>query len=159
MPPTKELDNVRTEIGTEELRELSSFQDAIKLAQETLGAEVISSTDLGDGFALLKDEEKDGLIGKPCMFVTWRFADGDYGEFVSAHVMVELGKDKYAKYIINDGSTGICAQLRDLTDRQPDSRMLFAPKGLRRSDFTYTDGDGKSKPAHTYYVDTAPARQ
>lgn len=155
---TKTTDVATTTITptVESLRELQTFEDAIALATQELNAEIVNSADLGDGFALLED--KAALVGKPMMFITWRFSIGDYGPFVSAHVMVEESKGKYGKYIINDGSTGIYAQLNDLAETKPGQKTLYSPNGLRRSDFKYVDSSGESKPATTFYIDTSPAK-
>jgi hypothetical protein len=147
---TKEV--ATTDISRDQLAEMENFADAIK-ALQALGGEVINSDILGDGFSLLKEKEK--LVGVPLMFVTWNFSQGDFGEMVSARVIAEFPNNNYVKYVINDGSTGMYQQLRDATDRHPDVRMLFAKRGLRKSDFTYVDEKGTKKPATTFYIDTS----
>lgn len=139
-----------------QLRDLQSFEDAQKLIEGELGGAVVQAADvLGDGFELFT--EKDKLIGLPLIFVTWQFSPGKYGEdFCTARVMAQFGKNDVRKYIINDGSTGICAQLREMTDKNAGAKMLFAPKGLRKSEYEYTESDGSRKPATTHYIDTSP---
>lgn len=97
-------------------------------------------------------EDKSKLVNRPIMLVHWNFYDGDYGEFVSAWVMTPEGE----RFIVNDGSTGMYAQLRTLTDTKNIRSMLLVKRGLRASDYTYTDPRGQSHPARTYYLDIQP---
>lgn len=139
----------------EQLRSLTTFEDAMNLARE-LGGEVVKSDVLGDGFTLT--EEKDGLVGKPCFFISWTFSSGEFGDFVSARVMVQEPNGSTSKWIINDGSSGLMVQLGELTDQ--DITNVFAPRGLRRSDYKKAVWDEKlgaevEKPATTFYLDTS----
>lgn len=160
-PPAESVDKATGEIvkanrpfSDDELRNITSL-DSIKAL---IGDKVANATDLGSGFAVLDTDQKRRLVDVPCLFLFWSFHLGTQGEFVSAHV-VTLGAngDVKDKFIINDGSTGIYAQLKEFTDRTGDSQGMFVPKGLRASDYTYTDDDGKEKPATTFYIDTTPA--
>lgn len=154
MPPKKSNSDVvvpGTELSVEELAGLNSFQDALSLLQDKYGAESVAVADqeLGDGFKLL--ENKDQLNGVGFIAVNWDFHQGDHGEFVTVKVMTEDGQ----KYIVNDGSSGIRDQLMAYTAKSGKQAGMFCRKGLRRSDYTYTDDDGKTKPAKTYYIDTS----
>lgn len=145
----------------EQLKALETFDDIRLLAQE-LGAEIVESKVLGDGFSLLED--KDYLVGKPCAFISWGSSEGDYGEFVSIRVMAQEKNGTVGKYVINDGSTGIAEQLRMLSQDNP-NRMVVAPRGLRVSKYDkelYDPNDPNAdengmvtKRAKTYYVDTS----
>lgn len=151
---SKELEK---RISTEDMRAIQSFDDAIKLVTEQLGGTVEKSSELGDGFTL--QDDKDFFVGKACVFMMWKFSKGDYGDMATVRVLVQEGRET-GKYVINDGSTGIRAQLRDLEKRDPNIKMIVAPRGLRRSDFKYTGvdeqtGEVTEKPAHTYYIDTS----
>lgn len=91
--------------------------------------------------------EKKSLIGVP--FVIYRIDRkmGDYNrEFVTVHAIT---KDRTV-IVFNDGSTGVCDQLKGQT-ASPDS-PIFCPKGLRVSRYTYEDDDGNKSPAETYYL-------
>jgi hypothetical protein len=135
----------------EDYKAIGSFDDAVALAVAAYGEVETASEELGDGFAILDKDDKGQLVKVPCMFLDWNFSLGDFGEFVSAHVISKTG----AKFIVNDGSTGIYQQLRDYTNEHAGRQGgLFAPRGLRRSDYTYDD-DGKQTPATTFYIDTA----
>ena len=138
-------------INAEQLRGVSSFDDALALMRETYGdsAIALASEVLGDGFALT--DNKDQLCGVGLAFISWLKSDGDFGDFLAARVVTEDGR----KFVITDGSTGIYQQL--MTFAQERGRMggLVAKNGLRRSDYTYTDSEGKERPAVTYYIDTS----
>lgn len=138
-------------VTTEELANLNSFADALALVAEKIGEDKlgVAAQEIGDGFKLL--ENKDQLQGVAFLAVAWDFHSGDHGEFVSVKVMTKDG----TKYIINDGSTGIYSQLLDYTQRKGVAGGLLCEKGLRRSDYTYTDDKGQDKPAVTYYLDTS----
>lgn len=145
------------------LREITTFDEAILLTQQTLGHEIdIASKELGDGFSLLT--EKTSLIGVPLFFMEWTFREGDFGLFVSVRGMTESGK----KFIVNDGSTGIAAQLMAHSERTGRQGGMLIAKGLRVSEYP-TDETGqpldrKTAKEHpelvkgkgsTYYLDTS----
>jgi hypothetical protein len=144
-------------VSDQKWREISTFEDAFALAQE-MGAELVSATDLGDGFALLKTDDKESLVGRSCVFVSWQFSEGEMGEFVSARVLAKNLNGSVDKVILNDGSTGICAQLRELT-KEDAASMLYAPHGLRRSTYKISlpddNGNVIEREATTYYIDTS----
>lgn len=98
-------------------------------------------------------QNKSELVGKPFVVVHWEFHKSEEygGEFVSLWVLT----NDDAKYIVNDGSTGICDQLRELTDDQGVDSMLVCPHGFRRSDYEKTLPDGKTIQASTFYLDTS----
>ena len=133
-------------ISADDLRNITSFEDAARLAAEQNGGELfVASEELGDGFALL--ENKDQLIDVPLVIMDWSFHEGDHGEFVSAHVVTRPGD----KFIVNDGSTGIYAQLRAFSDARGKFGGLAVNRGLRRSDYTHP----VHGPATTYYLSTS----
>lgn len=120
------------------------------------GDAVDISTVLGNGFTLLRgDHDKARLIGVPFILVDWHFNAGDAGEYVTAYVITK-NEDKF---ILNDGSTGVCAQLRAYTDRTGQSGGLGVRNGLRRSDYTIKvadrNGELRDTPATTFYLDTS----
>lgn len=106
---------------------------------------------------ILKD--KAALIGVPFLIKRWRFTDSTYDKtrfFVSAEIILRDGRE----FVLNDGSTGIADQLWKLTEvREATGRADIAHvgrmvgKGLRKSDYTYTDEKGNETPATTYYLD------
>lgn len=128
-----------------QLRELSFEQLQIALGAPTQAEEAIGTDQFGP---ILSD--KNVLVGVPFLAVHWEFHEGEFGEFVSMWVLAEND----ARYIVNDGSTGIYAQLRELTDKDGQTSMLMCKHGLRASDYDATLQNGKTIPATTHYIDT-----
>ena len=111
---------------------------------------IMSSVELGSGWTVLPTDQKSRLIGVPIIVLDWTFNDGDNGEFVSARVLTKQNE----RLVLNDGSTGICQQLRDLEMRE-ETRAVFCKRGLRVSEYEYEAPDGSKRPAKTYYLDTS----
>jgi len=127
-----------------------------------MSSSIISTTQAADNFAaylaqnettLLKIEglddwgpvvqDKDELIEVPFIVTKWKFHDGNFGQYVSALILTDTDQ----KLVLNDGSTGIYAQLKAVTDETGKSENLLAPKGLRRSDY-----EMNGRAARTYYL-------
>ena len=138
-----------------DLREIGSFEDALN----AVGPNVLDSADeIGSGFKVLED--KDELLKIPFLILEWRFNPGKYindlGEKTD-FVSITLVTKHNEKYILNDGSTGIAAQLRDLTDRTGSYGGLLCRNGLRVSrdyEVRLPDGKGGEKTilGTTYYL-------
>lgn len=140
-----------------DFRNISSMADYVA----AIGGEqavTLAHEELGDGFTEI---EKDDLVGVRCIFTDWtfRFSDkytreGEPTEWVRVRGIDQNGR----KFWFADGSTGIYAQLRKLTNRTGKREALYVHDGLVRSDYTYTDEKGNSSPASTFYVsEGAPA--
>lgn len=143
--------------SAETLSGLRSFEDALALAQETFGTVDVADEAIGDGFALLDKDEKAKLVGIPLVFLEWTFNASDKYEgsvFVSARVVANVGNGVMAKYIINDGSTGLAKQLEEYTNKTGRRGGLAVRKGLRRSDYVKVI-NGKKTEATTFYLDTS----
>ena len=137
-----------------DLASIKSFDDAMRLMSDR-GITPESITDYGTGFQILK--EKDSLINVPFLIMDWRVnesADFEGSTFVSMAVVTKHGE----KFIVNDGSTGIAAQLALVSQTRSESghptpySSLMCPKGLTRSDYKITDEKGKQSSASTYYL-------
>lgn len=142
----------------QDLKNITSLQDALALMSDKGMAPVVTAADeIGDGFSVLTKDEKAKLVGEMCLFVKWDFHLGDMGEFVTAHVVTSKGD----KWILNDGSTGIYQQLREMSDDTGRMGGLMVHKGLRESNYLTTVPDPKEPgetmeiPATTYYIDTS----
>ena len=157
-----------TDMSDESLRALTSFDEALALATDVHGGVEVAADVLGNGFAILKDENKYRLVGVPLLFLDWRFNQGDMGEFVSAYVVARNEDGTIAKYVLNDGSSGICKTLRTYTDNTGRSGGLAARHGLRFSDYIYCSEcnavvdpveDHEHAKAHkkaaTFYIETS----
>lgn len=149
---------VTPRINPAQYRELTSFDDALALAQAQYGNIEAASSAIGDGFELLSTDQKQQLVGVPLLILSFSFAKsevGDKGEFVTARVVTQAGR----KAVLNDGSTGVYQQLKDYQRETGRDGGLLVQRGLRKSEYTYeetqSDGTTRTKPASTYYIDTA----
>jgi hypothetical protein len=147
----------------DKLREDAKVLDGLSFDQvwDAVQGESLDAAQLGEGFEVLDRAGKDSLTGVSFLIFEWQFNDGDYGEFVSLRLLDKNGR----KAILNDGSTGICQQMRDLPPNF--TGAILCRRGLRRSDYTFEvlgpDGnpvlDSKGEPvrkaAATYYLDTS----
>lgn len=137
------------------LRSLRTWDDVSNLLSQH-GLETVAADQvLGNGFELLTSDDKATLVGVPMILLDWHFNTGDKGTFVSIMAAVKAG-DSMRKVIINDGSTGICAQLENL-DNRGITGPLLVKNGLVRSDYDYEEEDKKTgkivkRPATTYYL-------
>lgn len=147
------FDNARSAVPSEMLAEISDFASALS-ALENAGVAYNSISDYGTGFTVI---DKEKVVGVPFVVVEWRFnasALNDDG-FVSAAIVTKHGD----KFIINDGSSGMRKQFREITDRRNAAKHptpqngLLVPGGLTVSNYEYEDSDGKRRPARTYYLD------
>lgn len=132
----------------EQYRNVESFQDALNLVQSSMGA-AIDASDLGNGFALLATDQKQQLVGVPFIIMDYTFnpsSKSKNGEFATAHVVTETGN----KYILNDGSTGIYQQLKNLAQTGKVTGVL-CKHGLRKSEYE----NEWTAEGVTYYIDTS----
>jgi len=137
------------------LASMATWDEALAVF-EGAGVGIESIEDYGSGFKLLND--KNRLVGVPLLVIEWRFTAskkytndaGEPAEFVSAMVITKHGD----RYIINDGSTGIAAQLRMVQNQREAKNHanpqagLLVEDGLKRSEYTNADG----VPGVTYYL-------
>ena len=139
-----------TPFTTEDYAGIESFDDAMALVEQKMGGVVIDSIDLGDGFSVV--ENKDTLLGTPLLILAVHFSEGDHGEFASCRAVTEDGR----KVVINDGSTGIFAQLKLLQEKRPEifGAPIMCRNGLRKSEYDHPE-HGRSV---TYYLDTSGKR-
>ena len=138
--------------GFTDWRSITNVNDYLALigGQENL---VLAHEELGDGFGEI---DKADLVGKRLVFVDWSFHVSDKytrnsepTEWVRVRGITVEGN---RKFWFSDGSEGICRQLRDLTNRTQKREALYCHDGLSRSDYTYTDANGDTSPATTFYV-------
>lgn len=124
-----------------------SFEDALKEA-------VVAEADVD----VLNKEKKDSLIGEPFIITNIRVNVGNFGPFVT---LTAVTKDDRS-VIINDGSTGIAAQMLGLVQKFGTDKNILVKNGLRKSEY-YVDKDtgrvvGKEPQPNsfkqaTYYLD------
>lgn len=112
-------------------------------ARAALGEVVNISELLGDGSTFFPD--KAPFVGVPFLVLDWRFIIDEESQREYVNVLIMGANGDKARF--NDGSTGIYAQLREISDNVG-KVGLEVKGGLRRSDYT-KDGVGN---ATTYYL-------
>lgn len=164
-----EIESFSSVFTNEELANVESFSDAVKLAADEFGGVINAHEDknLGTGFRLTSDEDKYRLIGVPLLLLDWRFNPGDFGDdYVSIHAVQQNEDGSASKLVINDGGTGICRDLKVYTQKTNRMGGLFVKRGLRVSEYdTIADGGpdngkpaprnykGKTGKGKTFYLD------
>lgn len=127
-----------------ELRGVTSFADAKGLAEAKFGELDNAADAMGSGFSVLNGGDKARLIGVPFVILSMDFNSGDQGPFVSFLIVT---KDN-AKYVVNDGSSGIYAQLDEWFVRTAKAGGMLVEGGLRKSDYDHPIYG----PATTFYL-------
>jgi hypothetical protein len=140
-----------------ELRNITTFEQAIALLDDAGHTITSADEELGNGFTLIND--KANLVGIPLLLLSWNFNHGESAKgegFVSVYCMARLpGVSQPAKLIFNDGGTGIYRTLRDYSNATGKTAGLMVKKGLDRSDYTFVDDKGEEASATTYYLSTS----
>ena len=182
MAKPKTTDDSNTDVATtpsaftrEELSGITTMRDAMTMVDAVHGGVIAAhqTTELGDGFKIVDEDDKAKLVGVPLLFLEWTFVPGDFDdEYVSIRAVSEDDQTgAVRKYIINDGGTGICRDLRDFTTKTGRNGGLFVKNGLRVSNYhidpktnepmskanaraAIARGD-KIVPASTYYLDAS----
>lgn len=140
MVSKKDAGSVATPIDWSKVNDLAT-------ARELLGTVVDASDVVGDGADFIKD--KDVLVGIPFLVLEWKFIvdEKTKREYVNVHIMGADGR----RARFNDGSTGICAQLKK-TSAELGVIGISVKGGLRRSDYVKQLSDGTMSDAATYYL-------
>lgn len=143
--PYAASDEAVANLNDDTLRSIGSsgdaFADALALAEAAFGGVEVVTDIMGNGFTLLPKDDKAKLVGEKLLFLKWGFSDGDFGLFTSVAVVTGKGE----KYIVNDGSAGICGQLHQYTIKSGRFGGLIAPRGLRESTYTTCVSCGKPR--------------
>lgn len=126
--------------------------DASKLLEMFGGPSEVASIAnvLGNGFGVVSD--KMLLVNRPFVILKYgtHMSEQTGGEFATIHVVTSDGE----KWIINDGSTGIKAQLEQIKNEHGTVCPLRVPRGLRVSEYEVVL-DGKNQKAKTFYLNTS----
>lgn len=143
----------RVEFDDDALSAIQSFDDALALLADD-GVVIQHASDvIGNGFAILKD--KGILCNVETMLLGWSFNGGENGGFVSAYAVAKMpGMKVPAKFVVNDGGSGIYKQLLAFTKKTGVQKGMHLAHGLTRSDYT-KEIDGEERPAVTFYLDTS----
>lgn len=137
-----EIELVKKVRDEDVLREIESFDQAYALAAEAYGGVVDASELLGTGFDVLNSDEKKQLVNVPFIVLDSRIHEGEQGQFCSLVAVTEKG----ARYIINDGSTGIYAQVQRLRNKTGKDGGWLIRHGLRDSEYPTCKNCGKPHP-------------
>lgn len=139
----------------EALRDIDSFDAVISLTGGT-GTNIADV--LGAGFAVLDEQAnplgKGLLVGQKLLVLKYgvHLSEKTGKEFTTLHIVTEPGD----KWIVNDGSTGIHQQCKSLKEQLGTICPLLVPRGLRVSEYDYTDEKtGAVSKAKTYYLNTS----
>lgn len=146
---------VLPQYSTEQYREINTFADALRMAEASFG-NLVTAEDLGDGFVLVKEEQKRGLVGVPMVCLYAQLRTGDLGGYVVCRC---IAKDN-RKVVIVDGSTGMYDQLKTYMETHDGRWINIWGKGLRASDYKVEvtnekTGELSSVDATTFYIDTS----
>ncbi len=166
MSETQNIPAVPPTYSEAELSGVSTYSDALKLAGHgwinPAGEFDQSRQVLGNGFTIVPTAEKARLVGVPFFILSWSVNKATKGgdSFVS---MLVVTQDENEKLIVNDGGTGIRAQLDGLVKLRKEQKPGLSPdvyqtnvwvnNGLRVSRYKYTDEKGREQDAETYYLD------
>lgn len=135
-------------LSRDQVNEAVSFEEAVKAAialgvtPEEMVVEFDTYTPLG--------QDKSELVGVP-FFIRQIYIKADQ-ETGAEYAQLFLVTKEHKRYRMTDGGTGIFIQAQGLTERSGRDHSFMVPGGLRRSDYTYTDGNGKKSPATTFYL-------
>lgn len=133
----------------------------IEQALALLAQHEVEVTEYGDGFTLT---DKADLVGVNMVITDWTFnvSDRFFDEKKNGLPFVSVrGVTDNSKFVFNDGSAGVYAQLLELTEHLRvegapyTSAPLSVKGGLRVSEYEYEDPNtGKTSEASTYYLAT-----
>jgi hypothetical protein len=151
-----ELVKVANKLSEETLNGLATVEDAIA----ALGVSTVDELDWDSSpYSVIDDKAK--LIGKKFLAVQWVFRNSDeyLSEYVSVYIITSDTIDGKTHFVLNDGSTGICSQLRQLTNKRendghktPQGGALIKG-GLHLSEYDRVDEKGTViGKAKTYYL-------
>lgn len=132
----------------EALRSIGSFADALEMLADA-GVEVHSTEEFGHGFKVLASADKDRLVGVPFLILGYRLNESNLNDEGFSSVFLVTQRDE--KWILNDGGTGIHAQLAKYRSHNIDSGIMVK-EGLIRSDYEWEDDKGAMRPGTTYYL-------
>ena len=151
---TGEITPSLTKISDGMLAEIQTFDDALAVINDVFNGYIVEADKvLGTGFGVA--DEKAAFIGTAFVIlntdknVSYRRNDeGELLEFWSLHIVTKDGR----KAILNDGGTGIAAQLTELYNRHPEllGKPMLVKRGLRVSNYVHPTAG----PSQTFYLDT-----
>lgn len=141
---TKAVTLVTPNFDDELLRSLHTTDDVMSLMRETYGTvDSISDYELGNGFHIMREEDKRRLVGESFLVLLSSYHMGEYSEFVSLFLFVPRTNERL---ILNDGGQGIPQQIRELQTQSQRAGGWAVPRGLRVSDYPTCAECGRPRP-------------
>jgi hypothetical protein len=142
-------------LSDEVIAGIDSFASALELFNADSGIVQIGDV-AGDGFSLLK--EKESLENVPFLIIDWNEVTDP--ETTRDYASIRLITTDNRKYRVNDGSTGIYKQLKQIRDKHGLTTGIGVPKGLFKSEyFVNKQGEivaknyeGEKSKATTFYL-------
>src|SRR5258706_13689251 len=121
----------------DDLSEVDSWETAMSFVDAGFEGGALNAADvLGTGFRIASEDDKLKLCDAALLFMQWVFYPGDFGDdFVAINAIQRYDNGSIAKWIITDGGTGICAELKAYTKKTGRSGGVGFPKGLRVSNY------------------------
>lgn len=157
---TGDVEQQDVELSEDVVTNFDSFEQALSFFQNRTG--VVNVGDVaGDGYVLTRDKEV--LLNIPLLLIDWKELEDPETQrrYASMRIITSDGR----KFRINDGSTGIFQQLKQIRDKYNLTTGIAVPKGFFKSEYFIDDEtrkiippdkvDGWSKPkskAATYYL-------
>jgi hypothetical protein len=138
-------------------------KDSTNLAElaHAMAAPVVDLTEYGDGLEIIGKDgiSEDTLLGVPFVIFDARFHPGSYGDsFLSLSIATLDAKgDITGRFVLNDGSTGIRQQWARIAGELPEGALFFVKRGLRKSEFLYSESAGRVVTAEDGFKDAIPA--
>jgi len=120
--------------------------DNIADARAAMKLVVKSSDVIGDGAEFITDKNK--LVEVPFLVLDWKFITDEETQREYVNVLIMGVNGDKARF--NDGSTGIYAQLKQVSENVG-KVGIEVKQGLRRSDYIKVI-NGKNEKATTYYL-------
>lgn len=152
-----EIAKIQSVLTDTELNSITTIEDAIQALGVTDPSGLAWDA---SPWTLLTD--KDKLVGRAFLAVQWKFHQSkEYlgSEYVSVYVITQDSLNGETHFVINDGSTGIARQLRELTDNRVDAKHktpyggALVKGGLKLSEYDRTDEKGTViGKGRTYYL-------
>lgn len=131
-----------------------------ELLQKLDPQELDNVSELGGGFHLVKKDDKSKFEGVPFVILYFRINDKwRYGAGVSMMIQtavpVVFDGERYERFIINDGSTGIAQQLFDYKVATGKQGPILCKRGLRSSTYEVMEDDPTREGERRVVIDPA----
>jgi hypothetical protein len=159
--PIGEVMRHKAYIDDDTLRDTDTWEKAIQVVAERIGPVIDGADVIGNGFTVLKREQKGILVGVPMMILEFQFNRSQFGNaaFVTMFVMVRNPDRSTSRYVVNDSGVGIRKQLATFVRRTGQFGGVALAHGFTAStyDQQYEDpekpGEKLWRTATTYYLD------